>query len=334
VRPRTPRVSILLPFYNAAQTVAEALGSLRAQTFTDWDCIAWDDGSTDDSVAVVQAIAARDPRIRLQGGGHTGIVNALQAARGRVDGSLLARMDADDIARPERLARQVALFDRDPQIALCGTRVAMLGHIGSGRARYAEWLDDLCSPQEIVRELFVECPLPHPTFMMRADAFDAAGGYRDCTWPEEYDLVMRLWQRGERMAKVPEVLLYWREHPARLSMRDPRYAPAAFRALKRHYLMATYLRGRAQFHQWGAGEVGKPWLREWDTARPAAVIDIRPGKVGQRIHGYAVLPPEALPPPGGTFVVIAVGTPGAREIIRDWLIERGYAECDDFIFVA
>jgi hypothetical protein len=169
---------------------------------------------------------------------------------------------------------------------------------------------------------------------MRRTAYEAVGGYQDHGWPEDYDLVMRLWRAGKRLGKVPEVLLDWHTGNGRLSVTDPRYSEASFRALKRHYLFETYLKGRPIFHQWWAGEVGKRWLREWTGPKPFVVIDIHPRKIGRKIHGYRVISPEQLPPPGTTFVVIAVGTPGARDEIRDWLHLHGFRELKDYLFLA
>ena len=213
---------------------------------------------------------------------------------------------------------------------MAGTR------IGSGRKRYETWLNALCSHDAIVRELFVECPIAHPAFMIKRSAFDLAGGYQDRGWAEDYDLVMRLWLAGVRFTNVDSVLLEWKEQPGRLSMRDARYSPEQFRALKRHYLARSYLQEPTSrtFFQWGAGEVGKLWLREWSTPAPAAVVDINPRKIGRTIHGVPVIAPGELPPPGRSFTAIAVGAPGARDEIREWMAPRGYVELEDYLFIA
>ena len=95
-----------------------------------------------------------------------------------------------------------------------------------------------------------------------------------------------------------------------------------------------YLDSRLEFYQWGAGEVGKTWLREWSDRRPEAVVDIAPRKIGKTIHGTLVIAPDDLPKPGNGFTVVAVGAPGAREEIREWFVSRGYVECVDFLFLA
>ncbi|MCP4641170.1 MAG: glycosyltransferase [bacterium] len=334
----TPTVSVVMPCRNAASgggnTLAPAIESIQQQTFEDWELIVVDDGSTDDSAAVVARLAADDARVRLVESEPVGIVSALQQGCARAQGAFIARMDADDIARPQRLAKQLDFLAKSPEVALCGCRVAMTGEVGEGRLRYETWLNRLVSPDDVAREMFVECPIAHPAFFMRQAAFDAVGGYRDQGWPEDYDLCLRMHLAGERLANVPEVLLEWHNTPGRLSMDDPRYSPESFRRAKRHYLFAGPLAEGRPFYQWGAGEVGKRWLREWDERTPQFVVDINPRKVGQSIHGIRVVDPEDVPEPGAAFGIVAVGAPGARDDIRAWFGPRGYRETVDYLFVA
>lgn len=295
----------------------------------------FDDGSTDGTLAVAQAYGLRDPRVRVIESGHVGIVEGLRRGCAAARGPFLARMDGDDVAHEFRLERQLGFMASHPGVALCGTLVRSFGEgLGPGRRRYEDWVNGLTRHEDLVRELFVECPIPHPTFVMRRDAYDAVGGYEDRGWAEDYDLVMRFHLGGYGFGKVEEVLLDWRHSGGRLSVVDGRYAPERFRALKRHYLSKTYLDGRSAFFQWGAGEVGKCWLREWEALKPVAVVDVNPRKIGRSIHGTPVIAAEELPGPGEAFVVVAVGAPGAREEIRDWFESRGYAELEDFLFLA
>lgn len=330
-----PQISVVLPYFNAEATLGGAIDSIRAQTCEDWELLLFDDGSTDASNAIAEDRAASDPRIRILHSRHVGIVKALQEACGESRGHFIARMDADDLAYPQRLARQRAVMKAPPMPELCGACVRMIGAgIGPGRHRYERWLNRLLTHEAMIRELFVECPIPHPTLMMTREACETAGGYQDHGWAEDYDLCLRFFTAGFRFAKTPEILLDWREAPGRLSRRNQRYAPPRFRDLKRHYLFQTYLKHRTVFYQWGAGEVGKRWLREWQARRPKAAVDINPRKIGRTIHGAPIIAPENLPPPGHAYVVVAVGAPSARDEIRDWFISHGYRELEDFIFLA
>lgn len=332
-----PCVSIILPARDAASTLTDAVESLRRQSFPDWELLVVDDGSTDGTPALARRFEEADPRIRLLQPGRVGLVEALRAGCAAARGAYLARMDADDIAHPDRLKRQLDTLEGDPEAALCGARVEDIGPAGEGRRRYSAWLNAMTSHEDVVREILVECPLAHPTFLMRRAPLEAVGGYGDRDWPEDYDLVLRLWRAGHRFAVAPgPPLLQWRDSPGRLSRRDTRYSPERFRACKLHHLLLSPLLppGRPLV-QWGAGQEGKAWLRAWpEGRRPARVVEVDPRKTGKRIHGVPVVTPEELGPPDGALLVVAVGAAGARDLIRPWLTERGWAEGRDFVFVA
>jgi glycosyltransferase involved in cell wall biosynthesis len=336
-----PRVSIVLPFRNAKAHLPAALDSIRSQTFENWELILFDDGSTDGSSEIARALTRADPRVRIVQSAPVGLLPALERACVIARGEFIARMDGDDVSCPTRLELQLDRMESEPGLAICGGRVRVIGdRVDIGRRRYETWVNSLITHDDIVRELFVECPIPHPTFFMRRGALEQLGGYRATAWPEDYDLLMKAWIAGMRLGKVDSVVLDWRERPDRLSRTDPRYESSQFRALKRHYLRKTYLsggqggRGFRPFIQWGAGEVGKRWLREWGAHAPQAVVDINPRKLGRRIHHIPVIAPDDLPPRDQAFVVVAVGAPGSRDEIRAWLALRGYLESRDYVFVA
>jgi glycosyltransferase involved in cell wall biosynthesis len=333
---RSPRVSVLLPCRNAAGTLDEALASLAAQTFTDFEVIAVDDGSDDATPDSLANWARRDPRIHSDRTHTRGIVAALCTAAERAQGALLARMDADDIAMPKRLARQVAFLDANPDVAACGTRVRYIPRhlVRDGARRYERWINGVVLPDEIERDLFVECPIPHPSLVVRRAAFEQAGGYRDAGWPEDYDLVLRLWQEGHRLGKVPEVLLEWREGGERLSRTDPRYGEDAFRRCKVHYLKRR-VAGRPVV-VWGAGPVGKAFARTLHAAgeRVVAFVDLDPRKIGQTIHAAPVIRPSDIGQYRGAYVVGAVGSPDARAEIREALASAGFREPEECCAVA
>ncbi|MDH3208077.1 MAG: glycosyltransferase [Gemmatimonadota bacterium] len=334
----TPTVSVLLPVRDGAKHLNEAAASLDAQTFQDFEVLAVDDGSTDATPELLATWAAREARVRVVHQEALGIVPALERARGMARGPYLARMDADDVCRPKRLAEQLALMEADPAVYACGCGIEYFPaeQVRDGALRYERWLNASVTSDEIAKQLFVECPLAHPTFFMRAEAVEAIGGYRDQGWPEDYDLLLRLWAAGGRLAQVPTKLLRWRESPERLSRTHPRYAADAFLACKVHYLKRTLLEGRLGAVVWGAGPVGKAAARALVDAgvRVLAFVDVDPRKIGQDVYGATVLEAQEGAALSGALHLAAVGQPGARDQIRDRLRDAGLTELEDFVAIA
>ncbi len=334
----SPPLSVLLPVRNGEGVVRRALESLSRQTFSDFEVVVVDDGSTDGTGEVLQSLAKEDNRIRVFPREPMGIVPALEFARAQAGGRYLARMDADDGAFSERLQSQMDLMASDRRIVLCGTGIVYFPRerVREGALRYESWINGLATHDDLVRDLFVECPIPHPTFLLRSEVMELVGGYREMGWPEDYDLVLRLWEGGGRFGKVPEVLLRWREGEERLSRTHSAYSEDAFRRCKVHFLLRTHLRKGRGVVVWGAGPVGKTFARELvaQGGTLLAFVDLDPRKVGQEIQGVRViLPDEALLLPGA-FSVAAVGKAGGREEIREALRKGGRVESEDFVVVA
>jgi len=334
----TVAVSVLLPVRDGAAYLGEAIESLEAQTLKDFEVLAVDDGSTDATPEMLATWAALDRRVRVMTQRPEGIVAALEAARAAARAPWLARMDADDVCAPARLERQLALMEADPTIVACGCGVEYFPAeaVRDGARRYESWLNEAVTPDEIDRQIFVECPLAHPTFFLSTEAVRAVGGYRDEGWPEDYDLLLRLWAAGGRLAQVPDALLAWREGPDRHSRTHPRYAPEAFLACKVHHLGRTLLVGRSGAVVWGAGPVGKAAARALQEAGTAllAFVDVDPRKLGQEIHGAPVLDAETGLGIDGALHLAAVGQPGARDDIREVLRAAGKTELRDFVAIA
>lgn len=316
----------------------QALDSLSRQTFPDFEVVVVDDGSTDGTVERIEEAAGRDPRIRLFPREAQGIVPSLEYARAQATGRYLARMDADDGAFAQRFELQMELMASNPRVAICGTGVRYFPResVRDGALRYEAWINGLTSQEDLLRDLFIECPIPHPTFLARADILNLLGGYRDTGWPEDYDLLLRLWEGGGRMEKVPEVLLRWREGDGRLSRTHDAYSEAAFRRCKVHYLLRSHLRRSRGVIVWGAGPVGKAFARELlaQGGVLSAFVDLDPRKLGQEIHGVRVLRPEQALRIEGAFSVAAVAKAGGREEIRNALRQAGRVEIRDFVAVA
>lgn len=321
---------MLLPAYNAASTLDAALRSIHRQTLRAWECLIIDDGSQDETAEIAARWVARDDRMRLiRQPVNRGIAAALDLAARQARCAYIARQDADDRSARSRLELQAAFLARHRQMGAIACRVRMFPRaaLSPGWLAYAAWLDRTNAPDEIAREIWVESPLPHPAVMMRRRALEECGGYRAVPWPEDYDLWLRMHCAGWRLGKLPQRLYDWRHHPQRLTCRDPRYSTAAFLACKLAHLLPRIDR---PIIVWGAGRDGRRVARALIERgrKPLGFIDIDPRKIGRSRLGLPVIAAEQLP--ADAVVLAAVGTAGARALIRARLTAGGLRELRDF----
>jgi len=333
-----PGISIILPCYNAALTLDDTLESLARQTLDDFEVVAVDDGSSDTTLAILNCWAARDSRFRILSQPHGGVIVAANAGLRACRADYIARMDADDISHPERLERQAGFLDEHPEVAVVSSLIKVFSEEGvrEGYQLYVQWLNSLVTNEDIRREMFVESPLANPSVMVRASWFEKMGGYQENSWPEDYDLWLRMYLAGAVFAKVPEVLLSWRDHPERITRTDGRYSVTNFLRAKAHYLARGPLSNRDAVIVWGAGMMGRRLGKQLqDQSMPlAAFVDIDPKKIGRTRRGKPIIPPEDLTKFWQRYdnpaILAAVGARRARGLIRGRLNGFGFTEGRDW----
>jgi glycosyltransferase involved in cell wall biosynthesis len=202
-------VTVVMPAFQTAKTLAPAIRSIVRQSWTDWQLIIVDDGSTDDTGATAAALASSDERIRLiRSPANHGAAAAMNRAWRLVDSRYIAIMDADDVALPQRLERQLQALETDTRIDAVGTGA----HFATAQGEY---LRTVRLPREhtaLQRRRWYQSPFIHPTVMMRRSFLEGTGGYTDgLRLGEDYDLWMRGFAAGRyRYSNLPEPLLIYR----------------------------------------------------------------------------------------------------------------------------
>src|SRR5207249_1333668 len=192
---------------------------------------------------------------------------------------------------------QLAALESAPDLAAVGCHVRLFPRrtLRDRRRAYELWLNAIDSPRRVREEAFVECPVAHPTLMIRREIL-ADLGYRDRGWPEDYDLVLRLLCAGHDVGVVPRRLLAWRDRPVRLSRTADRYGLDRFTACKAAFLAAHFLAATEAYVLWGYGPTGRALRRALlaEGKQPSHIVELHPGRIGNTIHGACVLPPDAL----------------------------------------
>jgi len=333
-----PKISVILPVYNAAATLPGAIESMLAQTENAHELIVVDDGSSDGTAAYLKTL--NHPRLVCVRITHGGIVAALNTGLSRARGEFIARMDADDYSYPQRLQKQRIFLEQHSHIGLVGCLVKYGGrNPRGGYGRYVSWTNGLISREQISQARFIESPFAHPSIMFRRSLLEEHGGYADGPFPEDYELILRWLSRGVEMEKVPETLLLWNDLPSRLSRTHARYGVEAFYAVKTKHL-ASWLTANNPHHPtvliWGAGRVTRKraaLLAEYGI-QCGGFIDIDPRKTRSPLRGVPRFYYKDIPPPGDIFILSYVGVHDARDFIAAFLEERGFSEGKNFIHCA
>ncbi|MBK6776954.1 MAG: glycosyltransferase [Flavobacteriales bacterium] len=330
-----PSVSILLPFRNAASTLDAAIAGMAHQSFTDWDLLLIDNASSDDS-SIAHNWSQRDPRIRVFHEPTIGIAHALNTGLAQTHAPLIARMDADDISHPERLARQVEYMNTHPEVGVLGTctRFETTVEKSSGMQWFVQWQNAILVPHDHYVKRFVDAPLAHPTAMFRRELVERFGSYDTGPLPEDHELWLRWMHHGVRFAKLPLELVTWHDHADRLSRTHVNYSADAFFTTKAKWMakwLERELAGRPVIIAGTSGLCqGRAAMLEAQGIRISAFTDVKK----REVPGYSFIQHNALPPSGEALIISFISQRGTGDRIATYLALRGLVEGEDFILAA
>jgi glycosyltransferase involved in cell wall biosynthesis len=234
-----PVVSIILPCFNAERSLGEALASVVNQTYEALEILVLDDGSTDSTLGILQEHARGDARIRvLRNAQNLGLIPALNRCVAEARGRYIARMDADDIAAPERIELQAALLAARPEIGVVGSAASYRSVDGRvARPRPVRCIE----PEDVRFMALLGTPIIHPTLMGRAEVMRAHpyGLSADSLYTEDYELFARMLEAGIELANLPESLLTVRIDPSGVSLSHEQLQIANFVKCARRHLEHT-----------------------------------------------------------------------------------------------
>ena len=328
-------ISILMPVHNAGPFLRECLDSILQQTIPEWELIVVNDHSTDDSQEILCRYAQADPRIRVFQNSTKGIIPALRLAIEKAGGSLVTRMDADDMMVPEKLAdlRGRLVLAGEGHVAIGLVEYISEGDLGDGFARYQDWLNKLTLSGDNYRDLYRECVIPSPCWMVFRSDLDRAGGFSPDRYPEDYDLCFRFYEAGLKCLPSGRVLHKWRDHPGRASRNDPNYADHTFIDLKVFWFLRLHHSGKSPIIVWGAGRKGKRIAKQlirqgvefqWVTNNRK--------KIGKRIYGMELLSDPLQNANRKARMIIAVASPEDQEEITSYLNGEALHPMQDYFY--
>lgn len=259
-----PEVSILMPYKNEARFLKACIESIKDQSFQQWELLAVNDHSTDEGPAIVDKWSRNDPRIHALKNEGIGIIDALDTAYHKSKGKYVTRMDADDIMKPDKLQMLKTTLDYHGigWVSVGQVEYFSDSEMGAGYLAYAKWLNHLIASESNFEEIYLECPIPSPCWMMHRDDLDSCDAFNPDVFPEDYDLVFRMKEAGLKVTGINEILHQWRDHPDRSSRNSEHYADNRFTELKLHYFIKHELKNDEIPVVWGAGKKGKSIARK------------------------------------------------------------------------
>lgn len=251
-------ISILMPAKNAAKHLKDCLNSIINQSYNNWQLIVVNDNSTDETEDVLKLYAQEENRISYINNQGSGIISALQLAYSKCTGNYITRMDADDMMPFDKLERMHKELSKNPNALITGlVKYIADDKLYDGYLSYETWLNDLVYKQNHFNEIYRECVIPSPCWMISRAVFELCGGFNSEIYPEDYDLTFRFYEHNIQVIGLPEVLHIWRDHSNRASRNDSNYSDNAFLDIKVHYFLKLDFDKNKNLVLWGAGTKAK-----------------------------------------------------------------------------
>ena len=286
-------ISILVPFKNTSLFLTECLESIFNQTYSNWELIIVDDNSTDNSLSIVRSYAENDSRIKLFKNKGSGIIDALQLAYSKSKGALITRMDSDDIMVPTKLEvlRNNLIKFGSGHVAVGQVKYFSETGISDGYDKYELWLNALTSTGSNYSEIYKECVIPSPCWMLYKTDLIACGAFEVDRYPEDYDLTFRFYEHRFKCIPCQETLHFWRDYPSRTSRTHEHYAQNYFLDIKLRYFLKLNYEHDRPLTIWGAGFKGKTIAKKLiENEIEFHWICDNPNKIGKSIYGQQLLP--------------------------------------------
>ncbi|MFY0714166.1 glycosyltransferase family 2 protein [Seonamhaeicola sp. NFXS20] len=332
---QTPLISILTPFKNTEVYLSECLNSILNQTYTNWELLIIDDHSTDNSFQLVKEFASKDKRIKLFKNNGKGIISALKLAFKNSSGEFITRMDSDDIMMPNKLeilANNLTQYGKK-HVAVGLVEYFSKYGVGEGYKSYETWLNNLTKTGSNYDEIYKECVIPSPCWMIHREDLIACDAFNPNIYPEDYDLTFRFYKHQFKCIPCNTIIHKWRDYSTRTSRTHIHYAQNHFTTLKvHHYLDIDYNKTKTPVI-WGAGTKGKLMAKLFlEQNIPFEWICDNPNKIGKDIYGKKLLNFNALKNITNPQSLVTVANKEAQKDIKKYLTSLNLKPIKDYIF--
>jgi glycosyltransferase involved in cell wall biosynthesis len=319
-----------MPVKNAGPYLKSCLDSILAQTNTEWELVAVNDSSTDDSEAILIEYAEKHGNIRVVRSDGIGIVSALQKAHELSNGDFINRMDADDLMPVNKLELMAGSITEGSVVTgkvsyFCDER-----EVGEGFLKYTDWLNGLMEEGDFWRDVYRECPVPSSAWMMHRADFERIGGFTSGLMPEDYDLAFRILKHKLRVIRLNQVVHHWRDSETRVSRNEKQYFPVAYLPLKVHYFLELHRDSNKTLVLWGAGTKGKLVAKELLERNVVFTwITNNEKKIGKDIYGVVLKSDNEQELANGQ-IIISISSPAEKVEVQTRLKHERLVNNQDY----
>ncbi|WP_370103957.1 glycosyltransferase family 2 protein [Winogradskyella sp.] len=328
-------VSILIPFKDTEPFIEECITSIINQSYTNWEVIFVDDNSVDSSFTAVEKFSKKDNRIKLLKNKGNGIIEALRTAFKASKGDYITRMDSDDIMTSNRLEIMVEslLKHGKGHLAVGQVKYFRKDGVSDGYARYERWINALTEKGTNYSEIYKECVIPSPCWMLHREDFIACEGFEPNRYPEDYDLTFRFYKAKYKCIPCDKVLLHWRDYSTRTSRTHEHYAINYFLDIKVHYFLELDYESARPFTIWGAGNKGKTVVKLLiEKQIPFYWICDNEKKIGKEIYGQQLLDFNYLSELSKPQSIVTVANEDEQKTIKSYFEKQNMKSMIDYFF--
>ncbi len=325
-------ISILMPLKNDETHISQTIDSIIGQTYKNWELLIIDDYSTDNSLAIVKKIAKSDLRIKYYKNNNPGIIPALKLALSNSQGQFITRMDSDDLMAPLKLELLRNLLMQ------YGTGYITTGLVEyfsdfilqNGFIKYQNWLNNLTLHENNFNDLFKECPIASPCWLIYKTDLISMDGLKDIIYPEDYDFCFKLYKNNFKIKSVKKTIHFWRDHPTRASRNCSNYKDQSFYALKIKYIREFF--PRKNYVIWGAGTKGKKLAKYLiDQKINFTWVTNNPNKITKNIYNIIIESTDIVFTKDNPLILLAFSSPQEINQVNSYLNNLGFIKNKTFI---
>ena len=312
-------ISIVMPIRNAELYLEECLNSILNQTEQNWELLAINDHSTDTTSTILQQFSEKDNRIKTFNNTGKGIIEALRFAYSKSIGNFITRMDADDIMPIHKLQTlKTALLTQGEGHVATGLVEYFADYpMGNGYLKYQNWLNTLTKTGSNFKELYKECSIPSPCWMVSRTDFEACEAFQPNLYPEDYDLAFRFYKYGMKVIPSNDILHLWRDYQKRTSRTDDNYADNTFLSIKMYYFLTLEYQKEKTIILWGAGKKGKEIAKILIAKNiPFQWVCNNPKKIGKHIYDTLLISEKKITQSKGFQFIISVANTTEQQEIK------------------